>query len=58
MADSMEVLAILDGYDPHDASHGIGEVYSPPRVVPFARQQGLTGGWSLDLTTEDHRGRT
>ena len=54
MTDLMEVLAISDGYDPTDVHHNIGEIYSPPRVVPFARRAGLAGGWSLDLTAEDH----
>ena len=30
----------------------MSEVYSPPRVVPFARASGLTGGWSLDISSE------
>ena len=32
------------------------EVYSPPRAAAAAAQVGLLGGWSLALTTEDHRG--
>jgi hypothetical protein len=31
----------------------VSEIYSPPRVSKRADQWGLTGGWSLDLTTKD-----
>ena len=36
----------------------VAEVYSPARVAQMARQMGLRGGWSLDLTTEDADGRS
>ena len=35
----------------------VAEVYSPPRIAEMARQMGLRGGWSLDLTTCDKDGR-
>lgn len=35
----------------------VSEIYSPPRVIRFAKQYGLVGGWSLDLTTHDEHGR-
>ena len=35
---------------------GVGEVYSPPRVVEMARRMGSKAGWSLDLTTKDEDG--
>ena len=38
------------------ANVDIAEVYSPPRVVPVARQMGLIGGSSLDITTTDDNG--
>ena len=36
----------------------VAEVYSPPRVTEMARKMGLRAGWALDLTMEDHDGRT
>eukprot|EP00972_Heterocapsa_arctica_P078799 11619770-Heterocapsa_arctica.AAC.1 len=35
---------------------GIAEIYSPPRITAVAAKHGLRPGWSLDLTTKDHRG--
>ena len=35
----------------------VAEIYSPPRVAARAKQWGLKGGWSLDLTTSDHDGK-
>ena len=35
----------------------VSEVYSPPRVVPFCRDNGVRGGSSMDLTTKDEFGR-
>ena len=32
------------------------ELYSPERVVGMAKQMGMPGGWSLDLTTVDDLG--
>ena len=41
-----------------DCSHGVGEVYSPPRVVPISIKHGFKGGWSLDQLTKDQDGRS
>ena len=46
-----------DGYQERAQEHRIDEIFSPPRVVPVARLEGLPGGWSLDLTSVDSRGR-
>ncbi len=35
----------------------ISEVYSPPRVVPYAERAGFAPGISMDLTTADAEGR-
>ena len=35
----------------------IVEVYSPPRVVKMAESMGLSGGWSLDIFSNDVDGR-
>ena len=51
----MDMLILSDGND--DQMGGIGEVYSPPRVVPIARAMGLAGGWSLDLTSKNSEGQ-
>ena len=51
-----DVLAILDGVE-SGRVQGVGEVYSPPRVVLVARRRGLGGGWSLDILTHDREGR-
>ena len=53
-----EILAVLDGHTNQSEADTVGEVYSPPRVVPIARQRGHPGGWSLDLTTRDSEGRS
>ena len=52
-----DVLAVLDGHTDGAEADMVGEVYSPPRVVPIARQRGHLGGWSLDLTSHDAQGR-
>ena len=39
------------------AAIDVAEVYSPPRVAQVAREMGLRGGWSLDLTTNDSDGK-
>ena len=46
-----------DGYKEGTQVHRVGEIFSPPRVVPVAKLEGLPGGWSLDLTSVDSRGR-
>ena len=51
-----DILAILDGTE-QGGTTAVGEIYSPPRVVPVTRRQGLGGGWSLDLKTQDRQGR-
>ena len=33
--------------------HDVCEVFSPPRICAAAREQGLKGGWSVDLTIRD-----
>ena len=38
-------------------NHGVGEVYSPPRVVPISIKHGFKGGWSLDRLVKDSDGR-
>ena len=35
----------------------VAEIYSPPRIAARAKNRGLKGGWGLDLTTKDERGR-
>eukprot|EP00973_Karenia_brevis_P053051 7375893-Karenia_brevis.AAC.1 len=35
----------------------VAEVFSPKRVTEFARDYGLSPGWSLDLTTYDENGK-
>ena len=35
----------------------VAEVYSPPRVVEFAKEMGLKCGWSLDITGRDTDGK-
>lgn len=39
------------------AAHAMSEVYSPPRIVKFARQLGHHGGYSLYLTAPSPDGR-
>ena len=35
----------------------VAEICSPPRVVQYAKEFGLTSGWSLDLQIADEDGR-
>ena len=46
-----DVLILSTSYD-----HGIGEVYSPPRVVPISVKHGFKGGWSKDQLVKDSDG--
>ena len=46
-----DVLILSTSYD-----HGIGEVYSPPRVVPISVKHGFKGGWSMDRLVKDSDG--
>lgn len=39
------------------ANIDVAEVYSPPKVAQMAREMGLKGGWSLDITTTDTDGQ-
>ena len=48
-----EVLIMSVSYE-----HGVGEVYSPPRVVPISIKHGFKGGWSLDRLVKDADGRS
>ena len=58
MADAVDMLWVSDGLpQQHDGEHVVGEVYSPPRIVPVARAAGLPGGWSLDILTENAWGQ-
>ena len=58
MADAVDMLWVSDGLPPqHEGEHVVGEVYSPPRIVPVARAAGLPGGWSLDILTENAWGQ-
>jgi hypothetical protein len=45
-----DVQQIMGAFIP-GASHKIAEYYSPPRVLPVARQQGLHGTLALDILT-------
>ena len=56
-ADLHDVLLIDCGDKEVQPGSRICEVYSPPRIVPIARQNGLGPGWSLDITTMDQEGR-
>ena len=49
--DDVPVLAFLS------ETSCVGEVYSPPRVVPYCQRKGLSGGWSLDKLVTDSRGK-
>ena len=35
----------------------VAEIYSPPRIAVKAKEMGLKGGWSLDLTNTDVDGK-
>ena len=47
----MEMMAMLK------SKVDMAEVYGPRRIAQMAKQMGLRGGWSFDLTTEDTDGR-
>ena len=36
-----------------NSDRSISEIYSPPRVVPYAERAGFASGISMDLTTVD-----
>ena len=39
------------------SSMHVAEFYSPPRITNMAKEMGLRGGWSMDITTQDTDGR-
>jgi hypothetical protein len=43
--------------DNFETGNIVSEVFSPPRVAEMAREMGLGGGWSLDITTSDENGK-
>ena len=51
LEEAPDVFILRTSYD-----HGIGEVYSPPRVVPISVKHGFNGGWSLDKLVKDSDG--
>ena len=48
LEEAPDILILSVSYD-----HGVGEVYSPPRVVPISVKHGFKGGWSLDRLVKD-----
>ena len=48
ISEEIEILAVLDGHSDEAEAHAVGEVYSPPRVVPIARQKAILvdGHWT------------
>ena len=54
LADPAELLRVLEGFcvfmKSLENNDGVAELYSPPRVVEWAKRYGLKPGLSLDLS--------